>query len=40
VRLHVLATYASLLSVSFDRGPLPFIDQGEGRPYYIYLEVR
>jgi hypothetical protein len=40
VRLRVLATYASLLHVSFDHDPpIPFIDQGEERPRYINLEV-
>jgi hypothetical protein len=34
----VLATCASSLLVFFGRDPpLPFIDQGEGRPYYISL---
>jgi hypothetical protein len=38
VQLHVLATCASLFPEAFVRGsPLTFIDQGEGRPYYINL---
>jgi hypothetical protein len=38
VQLHVLATYARLFREAFvRRPPLTFIDQGEGRSYYINL---